>query len=153
MREKTPEKVKKLIEIANAAYLNQGRTPDELAELLNVSKAELIAAIETLSLCGLPPYGPGDLFDAYIEDDGKVYIHHAYGLFDRPVRLDRAEALSLLVAGRATGSGASRNPDIDSALRKVRDAMSPENRPGSSKYRSSSTSRRKRAICGLCSKS
>ena len=43
MREKTPEKVKKLIEIANAAYLNQGRTPDELAELLNVNKAELIA--------------------------------------------------------------------------------------------------------------
>jgi len=129
MREKTPEKVKKLIEIANAAYLNQGRTQDELAALLNVSKAELIAAIATLSLCGLPPYGPGDLFDAYIEDDGKVYIHHAYGLFDRPVRLDRAEGIALLVAGRAmrgaAGRDASRNPDLDSALRKVRDAMAP----------------------------
>jgi predicted DNA-binding transcriptional regulator YafY len=124
VREKTPEKVKKLIGIANAASLNPGRTPDELAALLKINKAELLASLETLSLCGLPPYGPGDLFDTYIED-GKVFIHHAYGLFERPVRLDRAEGLALLVAGRASGRGGSRNADLDSALRKVRDAIAP----------------------------
>ncbi|MFA6450792.1 MAG: WYL domain-containing protein [bacterium] len=129
MREKTPEKVKKLIGIANAVYLNQGRTPDELAVLLKVDKAELLAALETLSLCGLPPYGPGDLFDTYIEE-GKVYIHHANGLFERPVRLDRAEALALLVAGRASGRGVSRNADLDSAMRKVHDAIAPGEEAG-----------------------
>ncbi len=113
------------MDTAAAVYRNQGRTPEELAGLLNVNTEELLEALQTLSLCGLPPYGPGDLFDTYIEN-GRVYIHHPYGLFDRPVRLSRTEGLALLVACRAAGSAVTREPAIESALKKVQNALRPD---------------------------
>ena len=116
------KKVRKLIDIANVIFRNQGRTVSELAGLLDVGEQEFLEALETLSLCGLPPYGPGDLFDTYIED-GRVHIQHPYGLFDRPVQLSGAEGMALLVAGRAAGSD---DPGLASALGKIRAALRPE---------------------------
>ncbi len=125
MREKTTKKVKKLIDIANFVYAHPGRTADELAELLDVSHVELNRAIETLSVCGVPPYSPENLFDAYIEEDGRVYLTHPDRFFEHPVRLSRSEALALLAAGKAAMRGASAGGDLASALDKVRAAMAP----------------------------
>lgn len=116
------KKVRKLIDTANVIFRNQGRTPAELAKLLDVNEKELNRALETLSLCGLPPYGPGDLFDTYI-DGGRVYIQHPYGLFERPVQFSPAEGMALLVAGRAAGAA---DAALASALAKIRDALKPE---------------------------
>ena len=125
MREKTAKKVKKLIEIANFVYRHPGRTADELAKSLNVNKAELGRALCTLSLCGVPPYSPENLFDAYIEEDGRVYLSHPDRFFERPVRLSREEALALLAGGRAALRGAAEPGELKTALEKVRAAMTP----------------------------
>ncbi len=116
-------KVKTLIDLANKLFRYNGRGEDEVMGLLGLGGKEFYDAISTLTLCGLPPYGPGDLFDVTI-DDGRVWISHPYGLFDRPVRLSRTEALSLMLAGRA--SRGTLEPELESALDKIRGAMRPE---------------------------
>jgi proteasome accessory factor C len=116
------KKAKRMMETANAIFRNQGHAVSELASMLNVSEKELLETLEMLSLCGIPPYGPGDLFDIYIED-GCVFIQHPYGFFDRPVQFSPTEGMALLVAGRAAGQV---NPALDSALKKIQAALKPE---------------------------
>jgi len=119
------KKLKQLVEIADGLFRNSGRTVGEITELLGISRKKLNRALETLSLCGLPPYDPSSLIDAYIEDD-RVYVSHVWGLFDRPVRLSRDEAISLFLAGRAAAPASGRPTELESALDKIRSALNPD---------------------------
>ena len=62
---------------------------------------ELAADLDLLFMCGLPPFGPGDLIVAYIEGD-QVVIEEADYLA-RPLRLTRWEAV-------VSSSPAARSP-------------------------------------------
>ena len=124
MAKTTGKRLKELISTADTLFRNNGRTVDEITSLLGISRRELNRTLQTLSLCGLPPYDPGSLIDAYIEDD-RVYVSHAAGFFDRPARLSRDEAVSLFLAARAAAPASSRPDALDSALPKIRAALRP----------------------------
>jgi proteasome accessory factor C len=77
---------------------------DELASAVGATPAQVAADVATLSLCGLPPYSPDELVEAYVED-GVVHVFAGAPALDRPLRLTPAEAASLAAALEACGHG------------------------------------------------
>ncbi len=64
-----------------------------------MTRETLIADLELLYVTGVPPYGPGDLMEAWVDGD-KVHIGFA-DWFARAPRLTWREAAGLYLAGRA----------------------------------------------------
>ncbi|MBI4729633.1 MAG: WYL domain-containing protein [Acidobacteria bacterium] len=100
-------------------------TVEEVCSRFSITRRELEADLDLLFMCGLPPFGPGDLVEAYVEDD-RVIIRMADWLA-RPMRLSHLEALGLLVAGRAIASlpGVEEAVSLRSALAKLEGALAP----------------------------
>jgi len=107
-------------------YLVQhpGTSLDAAAEIFAVTREQLRRDLDLLFLSGLPPYGPGDLIDVDVDEDGGVWISMA-DHFARPLRLTRPEALAVYL--RATEllatPGIPDAPALASALAKLRDAL------------------------------
>jgi len=76
-----------------------GATVDEVCERFEMTRETLIADLELLYVTGVPPYGPGDLMEAWVDGD-KVHIGFA-DWFARAPRLTWREAAGLYLAGRA----------------------------------------------------
>jgi proteasome accessory factor C len=74
-------------------------TVDEVCARFGMSREALAADLELLFVSGVPPYGPGDLMEAWIEGD-RVHIDLA-AYFARAPRLTWREAVGLYLAGRA----------------------------------------------------
>jgi proteasome accessory factor C len=74
-------------------------TVDEVCARFGMSREALASDLELLFVSGVPPYGPGDLMEAWIEGD-RVHIDLA-GYFARAPRLTWREAAGLYLAGRA----------------------------------------------------
>jgi proteasome accessory factor C len=110
-------------------YLVQhpGTSLDAAAEIFAVTREQLRRDLDLLFLSGLPPYGPGDLIDVDVDEDGGVWISMA-DHFARPLRLTRPEALAVYL--RATEllatPGIPDAPALASALAKLRDALGPD---------------------------
>lgn len=80
--------------------MERGEVPvREVAERFGTTEAAVIADLERASMCGLPPFEPGDLIDLFV-DDGIVHAGPPK-FFTRPLRLTAPEGFALLVAGRA----------------------------------------------------
>src|SRR3989454_11984568 len=98
----------------------------DVTRLFGVSEDALLDDLNLLFLAGLPPYGPGDLIDVDIDDDGRVWIDMA-DYFGRPLRLTRSEALALYLRGKEL-LGAPGLPEAEalgSALTKLEDRLGP----------------------------
>ena len=110
-------------------YLIQhpGTSVATASTLFDVPPEQLRRDLDLLFLSGLPPYGPGDLIDVDVDEDGNVWISMA-DHFARPLRLTRPEALAVYL--RATEllatPGIPDAPALASALGKLRDALGPE---------------------------
>ncbi len=110
-------------------YLVQhpGTSLASAAEIFDVPREQLRRDLDLLFMSGLPPYGPGDLIDVDIDEDGGVWISMA-DHFARPLRLTRPEALAVYL--RATEllatPGIPDAPALASALAKLRDALGPD---------------------------
>jgi proteasome accessory factor C len=76
-----------------------GATVDEVCERFEMTRETLVADLELLYVTGVPPYGPGDLMEAWVDGD-KVHIGFA-DFFARAPRLTWREAAGLYLAGRA----------------------------------------------------
>ena len=63
-------------------------TVDEVCERFDMTRETLIADLELLYVTGVPPYGPGDLMEAWVDGD-KVHIGFA-DWFARAPRLTLA---------------------------------------------------------------
>src|SRR5206468_2873285 len=87
-----------------------GTTLDQASNVFAIPVAQLRRDLEQLFLAGLPPYGPGDLIDVDIDEDGAIWIAMA-DHFARPLRLTRQEALAVYV--RATELAAVWDVDVD----------------------------------------
>jgi proteasome accessory factor C len=74
-------------------------TVDEVCARFAMSREALAADLELLFVSGVPPYGPGDLMEAWIDGD-RVHIDLA-DYFARAPRLTWREAAWLYLAGRA----------------------------------------------------
>jgi proteasome accessory factor C len=101
----------------------------EAARDLDVTERQLREDLELLWVCGLPGYGPGDLIDMALDGD-RITITYDAGI-DRPLRLNREEALALVVALRllAETPGVGHRDAIERALAKIESAAGDEASP------------------------
>lgn len=93
---------------------------EDLASAVGATAAQVASDVATLSMCGLPPYSPDELVDAFVED-GVVHVFAGAPALDRPLRLTPAEAAALAAALEACGHG----PDDPLRARLVDSASEP----------------------------
>ena len=119
-------RLERLLILVPWVMANPDATVDEVCERFKITHEDLVADLELLIVCGLPPFGPGDMIEAWIDGD---HIHLAAADYlSRPLRLTRWEAMTLLVMGRALASlpGLSEGDSLHRALAKIEGALSPE---------------------------
>lgn len=101
-----------------------GATVEEVCTRFGYTRSELVSDLNLIFVCGLPGYGPGELMDAFVDEDEVVVDAADY--FSRPVRLTPAEALMLLASGMAVLSSGSAPPALESAVEKLQRAVAPD---------------------------
>ncbi len=119
-------RLERLLMLVPWVMAHPGATVDEVCERFKITREDLVGDLELLIVCGLPPFGPGDMIEAWIDGD---HIHLAAADYlSRPLRLTRWEAVSLLVMGRALASlpGLTEGDSLHRALAKIEEALSPE---------------------------
>src|SRR3989442_3028524 len=124
---KASARLQRLLVIVPYAIRHPGTTLDELVRVFDLQRSALIEDLNLLFVTGLPPYGPGDLIDVEIDEEGRVWIAMA-DYFARPVRLTRSEALALYLRGKAlvAAPGLEEAPALATALEKIEGALGPE---------------------------
>lgn len=99
--------------------MERGSAPiSEMCERFQVSERELVADLEQVALCGLPPF-LDEMIDLYI-DEGVAHVG-VPRFFTRPLRLTAPEAFTLITAVRAalTMPGADPRGPLARALSKL----------------------------------
>ena len=121
------ERLARMLVVVPYLIQHPGTTLDEASSLFEIPVGQLRRDLEMLFLAGLPPYGPGDLIDVDIDEDGGVWISMA-DHFARPLRLTRQEALAVYVRATelAATPGMPGAPALTNALTKLRAALGPE---------------------------
>lgn len=96
----------------------------EIARAFGVPEETVVADLELLPLCGLPPYTPDRLIEVWVHEDTSVSIRFAE-YFARPLRLTPAEGFALLAAGRALSAVPGSDPrgPLARALKKLEAAL------------------------------
>jgi len=124
---KTSERLGRMLAIVPYLVQHQGAQMTDVARLFDVPTDQLRRDLNLLFMSGLPPYGPGDLIDVDVDEDGGIWITMA-DHFARPLRLTRAEALALYLRGTELLSALGRSgaPALASALEKLRDTLGPD---------------------------
>lgn len=98
---------------------------DEVMErFAYTTRDQLTRDLNTIFVCGLPGYGPGDLMEAYMDEDEVVI--DAADFFAKAPRLTPTEALGLLAAGLTIIGSGEASPELTSAVRKLTKAVMPE---------------------------
>ncbi len=121
------ERLARMLVVVPYLIQHPGTTLDEASTLFDIPMTQLRRDLEMLFLAGLPPYGPGDLIDVDIDEEGGVWISMA-DHFARPLRLTRQEALAVYVRATelAATPGMPGAPALTSALAKLRAALGSE---------------------------
>lgn len=123
----TAERLGRMLAIVPYLVKHDGTTIEQAVTLFGVDPEQLRRDLELLFMSGVPPYGPGDLIDVLVDDDGSITISMA-DHFARPLRLTRQEALA--VSLRATEllatPGLPDAPALRSALDKIRATLGPD---------------------------
>lgn len=97
---------------------------DEVMERFGYTREQLTRDLNTIFVCGLPGYGPGDLMEAYMDEDEVVI--DAADFFGKAPRLTPIEALGLLAAGMTLIGSGEASPALESAVRKLTKAVIPD---------------------------
>jgi len=123
--ERTTARLKRILVLVPWVIAHPEATVSEVCDRFGITREELASDVDVLMMCGLPPFGPGDLIEAFIEGD-----HVQIGMADyltKPPRLTRAEAIALLVMGRAVAAlpGMEEAASLRNALGKLAGAVSP----------------------------
>jgi proteasome accessory factor C len=124
---KVEERLARMLVVVPYLIQHPGTTLEQASGIFAVPVPSLRRDLELLFMAGLPPYGPGDLIDVEIDEDGAVWISMA-DHFSRPVRLTRQEALAVYIRATelAATPGLPQAPALDAALAKLRDALGPD---------------------------
>ena len=91
------DRLKRLLALLPWVAAQQGPTVEEVCDRFALSTEDLLSDVALVSMVGIPPYSPGDLFDIVVEG-GRVWVH-LQPSFDRALRLTPEEALGLVAAG------------------------------------------------------
>ena len=112
-------RLRRLLSLIPYVLKHQGATIDELCEVFEVSRSQLIGDLNLIFLCGQPDYTPADLIDVVMDED-RVYIGMA-DYFARPLRFTPSELRGLYLACRALVelSGAAASSSLYSAMEKI----------------------------------
>lgn len=125
MSRRTASRLTRILAMLPWVIANPGAKVDEVCRRFGYAGAhDLARDLDTVFVCGLPGYGPGDLMVAYIDEDEVVVDTADY--FGRAPRLTSIEALSMLAGGMAmlaTGQGSS---ELSSAVDKLAGALAPD---------------------------
>ena len=97
---------------------------DEVMDRFGYTREQLTKDLNTIFVCGLPGYGPGDLMEAYMDEDEVVI--DAADFFGKAPRLTPAEALGLLAAGMTLIGSGEASPELESAVRKLIKVVMPD---------------------------
>ena len=121
---RTAQRLARILAMLPWVIAHPGSTVDEVCDRFSYSRSELFADLNLVLVCGLPGYGPGELMDAFVDEDEVVVDAADY--FSRPVRLTAAEALMLLAGGMAVLSFGSAPPALESAVAKLQAVIAPD---------------------------
>lgn len=121
---RTARRLNRILAMLPWVIANSGATVDEVCERFGYTRSQLVSDLNLVFVCGLPGYGPGDLMDAYIDEDEVVVELADY--FAAPLRLTPAEALTLLASGLALVSSGQAPPALSSAVDKLRGVVFPD---------------------------
>jgi proteasome accessory factor C len=115
--------------LAIVPYLVQhpGSELRDVAAAFGLPAAQLRRDLDLLFLSGLPPYGPGDLIDVDVDEDGRIWIAMA-DHFAKPLQLTRTEALAVYLRGTEllATPGLPDAPALARALGKLRGSLGVE---------------------------
>lgn len=113
-------RLRRLLAVVPWLLAEGGAPVADIADRLGVGEDEVVRDLQLVGLCGMPPYGGGDLLDIWVDDDGVV---HAYPgpFFTRPMQLTAAEGFAVLAAGRGLLAvpGGDRHGALAQALAKL----------------------------------
>jgi proteasome accessory factor C len=117
------QRLQRLLSLIPWVAENQGPTVEEVCERFGMTERELMADINLMSMVGVPPYSPGDLFDIGVVD-GRVFVHLS-PTFDRAMRLTPEQALALVAAGTSLLAvpGADAEGPLARGLAKLAEAL------------------------------
>ncbi len=124
---KTSERLGRMLAIVPYLVQHPGAELEEVAAAFGVAAADLRRDLDLLFLSGLPPYGPGDLIDVDVDEDGRIWISMA-DHFSRPLHLTRTEALAVYLRGTEllATPGLPQAPALARALEKLRETLGPD---------------------------
>jgi len=105
----TSERARRVIALLGQLAPDTRISIADLAAEVGASQAQLAADLETLAMCGVAPYDPGDLMPLLIED-GMVEVWGELPAVRGPVRLSAAEARALAAASTLPTSSAPFEP-------------------------------------------
>lgn len=94
-----PARLARLLTLVPWLLNHDGVTIAEAAAHFRVSEQVMEKDLWLLIVCGLPGYGPDQLVDIQFWDDGVIHVIDPL-MLDRPLRLTRDEATSMIVALR-----------------------------------------------------
>lgn len=122
--QRTVARLSRILGLIPYVLANPGVGIDEVMERFGYTRDELTKDLNAVFVCGLPGYGPGDLMEAYIDEDEVVIDSADY--FSRAPRLSPIEALGLLAAALAVSGAGQGTPALDSAIDKLSRVLLPE---------------------------
>lgn len=116
-------RLRRMLALVPYVLKHQGATFQELCEVFDVSREELVRDLNLIFLCGQPEYTPADLIEVVMEGD-RVYIGMA-DYFARPMRFTPAELAGLYLACSALAAlaGSPSDSALRSAMERIRRAM------------------------------
>jgi proteasome accessory factor C len=121
---RTVSRLSRILALIPYVLSKDGVDVSEILERFGYDEAQLTRDLNTVFVCGLPGYGPGDLMEAYI--DGDEVIIDAADYFARAPRLTSTEALGLMAAGMAIVGSGQGSPELESAVAKLTKAVLPD---------------------------
>lgn len=122
--ERTLSRLSRILALIPYVMARDGANVTEIMERFGYTEAELTRDLNTVFVCGLPGYTPGDLMEAYIDDDEVVIDAADY--FARAPRLTAAEALGLMAAGMAIVGSGQGTPELETAVKKLTKVLLPD---------------------------
>jgi len=121
---RTVDRLSRILALIPFVLEHQGADVQDVLERFDYSEAQLARDLNTVFVCGLPGYGPGDLMEAYIDEDEVIIDAAEY--FTRAPRLTPAEALGLLAAGMTAIEMGAASQALSSAVAKLSAVLVPD---------------------------
>lgn len=124
---RTADRLSRILALIPYVLERDGVDMTDVMERFGYTPEQLSRDLDTVFVCGLPGYGPGDLMEAYLVDDEVVIDAADY--FKRAPRLTPTEALGLLVAGLTVIGAGQGTPALESAVSKLMTSVVPDTDP------------------------